>query len=54
MNNEADAYTTASNQIIATVSGKRWDYCVAGTQMRYRDVSPTGNKEPGIIELGLR
>jgi hypothetical protein len=54
MNNEGDAYTTASHQIISTVSGKHWDYCVAGTQLRYRDVSPTGSKEPGIIELGLR
>lgn len=51
---DGDAYTTMSNQIVSTTSGKRWDYCVTAGQLRYRDVSTTGSVEPGIIELGLR
>jgi len=51
---DADAYTTMSNQIVSTTSGKRWDYCITAGEMRYRDVSTTGSTEPGIIELGMR
>jgi hypothetical protein len=51
---DADAYTTMSNQIVSTTSGKRWDYCITDGEMRYRDVSTSGSTEPGIIELGMR
>lgn len=51
---DGDAYTVASNQIISTTSGKHWDYCITGDQLRYRDVSTSGAVEPGIIELGRR
>jgi len=51
---DTDGYTTASNEIIGTVSGKHWEYCVAGTQLNYRDTSPSGAREPGIIELTKR
>lgn len=50
----ADAYTSMGNQIVATTGGKRWDYCITGMEMRYRDVSTSGSIEPGIIELGRR
>ncbi len=53
---DADGYRTESNQIISTVSAKRWDYCIAGTTLRYQDVTPgsPSTREPGIIELGRR
>lgn len=51
---QRDAYTIEMNQIVGTSSGKRWDYCVEGTTLRYRDVSPMGMREPGTIELTRR
>ncbi len=51
---DADGYTTMSNQIVSAVLGKRWDYCVDGARLRYRDATPTGAREPGTIELTRR
>lgn len=53
---DTDGYTIEGNEIVGATSGKRWAYCVdaaAGT-MRYEDTSPSGMREPGIIDLGLR
>ena len=49
---DGDAYTIEGNEIVSTASGKRWEYCVTGDELRYRDVSPMGMVEPGIINLG--
>lgn len=51
---DGDAYAIESDQIVSTTSGKRWDYCVEGTLLRYRDVSGTTMLEPGIITLERR
>ena len=51
---QADFYSTASNEIVSRSSGKRWAYCVAGDAMTYRDTSPTGAREPGTIVLRRR
>jgi hypothetical protein len=51
---EAGSYTIEGNQIVAETTGKRWDYCIEGDSMRYQDVSETGTREAGIIELGRR
>lgn len=51
---DADRYTTAANQIISASSGKRWNYCVAGNQLRYTDVSRSGPREAGVIQLTRR
>lgn len=51
---DADGYTTMNNQIVSAVLGKRWDYCVDGARLRYRDATPTGAREPGTIELTRR
>jgi hypothetical protein len=51
---DGDAYTTMSNQIVSTTSNKRWDYCVEGTTLRYRDQSPSGAREPGVVSLRRR
>lgn len=51
---DADGYTTVNNQIVSAVLGKRWDYCVDGARLRYRDATPTGAREPGTIELTRR
>jgi len=54
--NDSENYTldTANNQIVGTMSGKRWSYCITGTNMDYQDQSTTGTREPGIIQLGRR
>ncbi len=52
---DSDGYTTMSDQIVSATLGRRWDYCVDGTSMRYEDVTPGSTmREPGIIELGRR
>lgn len=51
---DGDLYTTSANQIVSTSSGKRWNYCVAGNQLRYTDVSRSGPREAGIIQLTRR
>jgi hypothetical protein len=52
---DADGYTLASNQIVSATLGRRWDYCIDGTSLRYEDVTPgSTTREPGIIELGRR
>jgi hypothetical protein len=48
---DGDLYASESNQIVSTTSGKRWDYCVTGEELRYHDASPSGLLEPGIIRL---
>jgi hypothetical protein len=49
---DGDLYTIEGNEIVSSTAGRRWEYCVEGTSLRYRDVTPTGEREPGIIELG--
>ena len=49
---ESGAYTVDGTAIVETP--KRWDYCVAGDTLTYEDVSPTGPREIGIIELTRR
>lgn len=51
---DGDRYTVSGTQFISSSSGKRWNYCVAGNQLRYQDVSPSGPREVGIIELTRR
>lgn len=51
---DADRYSTSANQIISASSGKRWNYCVAGDQLRYTDVSRSGPREAGVIQLTRR
>ncbi len=51
---DTDFYTVEGNEIVSTTSGKRWEYCIAGDELRYRDTSPTGTREPGIVELTRR
>ncbi|MBX7191652.1 MAG: hypothetical protein K1X94_06325 [Sandaracinaceae bacterium] len=52
---DADAYTIEGNQIVSATLGRRWDYCIDGTSLRYQDVTPGATtREPGIIELGRR
>jgi len=52
--NDGDRYTVSGTQFISASSGKRWNYCIAGNQLRYADVSPSGPREVGIIELTRR
>lgn len=52
--NDTDEYTTSGNEIIGSSSGKHWAYCVAGNSLTYQDVSSTGMREPGIIDLSRR
>jgi hypothetical protein len=49
---QMDAYTTEMNQIVGVSSGKRWDYCVEGDTLTYKDTDTSMSGEPGIIELG--
>lgn len=51
---DVDTYTTSGDEIIGGASGKHWAYCVSGTTLRYEDVSSTGTREPGIVELTMR
>ncbi|MBI2395825.1 MAG: hypothetical protein HYV09_40045 [Deltaproteobacteria bacterium] len=51
---EYGGYAISSSEIVATTGTKRWAYCVAGTALKYEDVSPSGPKEPGIVTLGRR
>lgn len=51
---DGDGYTTTATQIVSATLNKRWDYCVAGDALRYRDVSEGGAREPGTIELRRR
>lgn len=48
---DGDLYAIEDDAIVSTSSGKRWEYCVSGQSLRYRDVSPSGSLEPGIIQL---
>lgn len=48
---DRDAYRTELGQIISVTSGKRWDYCVAGETLTYRDTDTSAAGEPGIVEL---
>jgi hypothetical protein len=52
--NDGDRYTVSGTQFISASSGKRWNYCIAGNTLRYEDVSPSGPREVGIIELTRR
>lgn len=49
---DTDRYTTTATQIVGTA--KRWDYCIAGDALRYEDATPSGPREPGIIDLTRR
>ncbi|MFO0604928.1 MAG: hypothetical protein U0324_17230 [Polyangiales bacterium] len=48
---DGDGYTTMNNQIVSATLNRRWDYCVTGDRLRYRDASTSGAREPGTIEL---
>ncbi|MFK7985016.1 MAG: hypothetical protein AB8I08_03220 [Sandaracinaceae bacterium] len=48
---DMDTYSTMSNEIVGGFSGKRWEYCVDGEQLRYRDSSATEPREPGTVTL---
>lgn len=52
--NDGDGYVTERGQIVSSSLGRRWDYCVQGELLRYRDVSATGPREPGTISLRRR
>ncbi len=49
-----DAYRTEGDEIVSTTGGKRWEYCVDGEDLTYVDTSPTGPREPGIVDLRRR
>lgn len=51
---DGDRYTVSGNQLVSSASGKRWNYCIAGNQLRYQDVSASGPREVGIIQLTRR
>jgi hypothetical protein len=51
---DTDGYSIDTDTIVSATLGKRWDYCIAGADMRYEDVSTSGPTEPGIIELVRR
>lgn len=51
---DGDGYVTERGQIVSSSLGRRWDYCVQGELLRYRDVSATGPREPGAITLRRR
>lgn len=51
---DGDAYTTQNNQIVSSSSGRRWDYCVTGSSLVYRDASQSSTREPGLITLARR
>ena len=51
---DRDLYTTESNEIVSTSSGKRWAYCIDGDTLRYEDTSPSEPREPGIVTLERR
>ncbi len=52
---DADGYVVEGNQIVSATLGRRWDYCIEGDALRYRDVTPGAtDREPGIIGLGRR
>ncbi|NOY93064.1 MAG: hypothetical protein GXP55_17915 [Deltaproteobacteria bacterium] len=51
---DTDTYSTTATEIVGGTSGKRWEYCVTGSQLNYRDTSPSGSREPGVVELTRR
>ena len=51
---DGDGYASVGNQIVSASLMRRWDYCVEGARLRYRDVSATGAREPGTVELTRR
>lgn len=51
---DGDGYSTSGTQIVSATLLRRWDYCVSGAQLRYRDASATGPREPGTITLARR
>lgn len=48
---DGDAYSTEGGQIVSGVLMRRWDYCIEGELLRYRDVSAQEPREPGVITL---
>jgi hypothetical protein len=49
--NDGDGYTTEGAQIVSATLMRRWDYCIEGDALRYRDVSAREPREPGVITL---
>ncbi|MFO0625525.1 MAG: hypothetical protein U0325_07885 [Polyangiales bacterium] len=49
--NDGDVYRLENNQIVSASLGRRWDYCIDGDALRYRDVSAREPREPGTITL---
>lgn len=50
--NDGDGYSTEGLQIVSATLMRRWDYCIDGDALRYRDVSAQEPREPGVITLG--
>lgn len=46
---DTDAYRVEGDEIVGTT--KRWEFCIAGDTLTYRDSSPSGTREPGVVEL---
>jgi hypothetical protein len=44
---DTSPYRIEGNQIVRASDGRRWDYCVSGTSLRYRET--TGALEPGTF-----
>lgn len=51
---DRDAYTIEGNEIVSSTAGKRWEYCIEGDTLRYRDTGDVEPREPGIVELTRR
>lgn len=51
---DTDGYSIVGDEIVGTVSGKHWAYCVSGTGLSYQDTSPSGPREPGTVDLTRR
>lgn len=51
---DTDGYSTEGGQIVSATLRRRWDYCITGAQLRYRDASAMGPREPGTITLSRR
>jgi len=49
--NDGDAYSAEGAQIVSATLMRRWDYCIQGDALRYRDVSAREPREPGVITL---
>ncbi len=51
---DRDGYTVEGDEIVSATLGRRWEYCIEGDSLCYRDVSATEPREPGTVELARR